>query len=181
MLDTDVEATLKEIRERVRAEEALTGPVHTTSHASASAHSIQAANALARLRANLATTERTWSKIPPVNSFHRRGWRARFEVWVKRQVRRATHWYVFEQVNFNAAVNGALHDTAVVLETLPEQRVWLKQLKLEMSEQAAQLDRTRRAVELRLDELASRLDELNRLRAEVELLRRNVESGGRTV
>jgi hypothetical protein len=174
MSDADVEATLQEIRERVRAE-TLAQPPHPASNISASSHSIQSAHALARLKANLATTERAWGKIPPVTSFHRRGWKARLEVWLKRQIRRATHWYVFEQVNFNAAVNSALHDTAAILESLPEQRVCLKQLTIEMSEQAILLDRTRRALELRLDEVASRLEELRALRAEVELLRHSSE------
>jgi hypothetical protein len=175
--DIDVEATLREIRERVRAE-TLAAPTRSASNISASSHSVRAANALARLRANLATTERTWSKIPPVTSFHRRGWRARLEVWVKRQLKRAMHWYVFEQINFNAAVNSALHDTATILESLPEQRVSLKQLTIEMSEQAIMLDRTRRSLEVRLDELASRLEELHSLRAEIELARHSPESNG---
>ncbi|HEX8136914.1 MAG TPA: hypothetical protein VF544_04930 [Pyrinomonadaceae bacterium] len=174
MSDADVEATLQEIRERVRAE-SLAQPPHSAGNVSASSHSIQAAHALARLKANLATTERAWSKIPPVTSFHRRGWTARLEVWLKRQIKRATHWYVFEQVNFNAAVNSALHDTAAILESLPEQRVCLKQLTIEMSEQAILLDRTRRALELRLEEVASRLEELHALRAEIELLRHSSE------
>ena len=180
MLDVDVEATLREIRERVRAEGMLAGPASSVNNSSDSRHSIQTANALARLRANLATTERAWSRIPPVTSYHRRGWRARLEIWVKRQFKRGSHWFMFEQINFNAAANGALHDIATVLESLPEQRVCLKQLKIEMSEQAAIIDRTRRAVETRLDELASRLAELSALQAEVELLRRSIESSGRT-
>ena len=171
MLNVDVEATLREIRERVHAERVLAGPTGSATNLNASAHSVQAASALARLRANLATTERAWSRIPPVSSFHRRGWRARFEVWLKRQFKRGTHWYVFEQINFNAAVNGALHDIATVLESLPEQRVCLKQLKIEMSEQAAIIDRARRAAETRLDELSA-------LRAEVARLRHLLESNG---
>jgi hypothetical protein len=163
MFDADVEATLREIRERVRAEQ-LAGSTRSASNISASANSIQTANALARLRANLATTDRTWSKIPPVTSFHRRGWKARLEIWLKRQFKRATHWYVFEQINFNAAVNSALHDTAAVLESLPEQRVSLKQLTIELSEQSVVLDRIRRAVEMRTDELAARLEELQEMR-----------------
>ena len=174
MFDADIEATLQEIREHVRAE-TLAEPRRAASTVSAASHSIQAANALARLRANLAMTERTWGKIPPVTSFHRRGWKARLEVWMKRQIKRATHWYVFEQINFNAAVNSSLHDIATVLESLPEQRVSLKQLTIEMSEQAVMLERTRRALEMRLDELTSRLEELHALRAEIELLRHSSE------
>ena len=173
MSDVDVEATLREIRERVRAETLAESP-RSASNIYASSHSIQAANALARLRANLVTTERTWSRLPPVTSFHRRGWKARLEIWMKRQLKRATHWYMFEQINFNAAVNSALHDAATVLESLPEQRVGLKQLTIEMSEQAVLLDRTRRAVEARMDELASSLKELQSLKAEVEQLRRSL-------
>lgn len=180
MSDVDVEATLREIRERVRAE-TLAQPPRSANNISGSSPSIQAANALARLRANLATTERTWSKLPPVTSFHRRGWKARLEVWMKRQFKRATHWYMFEQINFNAAVNSALHDAATVLGSLPEQRAYLKQLSIEMSEHALVLDRTRRAVEARMDELAFSLKELQGLKAEVDRLRDSLGANGRNL
>jgi hypothetical protein len=180
MSDVDVEATLQEIRERVRAE-TLAQPARSANSISGSSPSIQAANALARLRANLATTERTWSKLPPVTSFHRRGWKARLEVWIKRQFKRATHWYMFEQINFNAAVNGALNDVATVLGSLPEQRAYLKQLSIEMSEQALMLDRTRRAVEARMDELAFSLKELQGLKAEFDRLRDSSGADGRNL
>lgn len=180
MNDAGVETVLREIRERVRGEVAarssrggdnFTGP----------ANGIPASDALVRLRANLNTTERAWGQLPPVVSFNRQGWKARLEVWIKRQVRRATHWYVYEQINFNAAVNGALHNVASALEqSLTEQRVCVKQLSIELSEQAVVFDRARRAMQSGIDELSSRLESLDALQAEVEQLRRSLESAGRT-
>ena len=181
MADIEVETVLREIKERVRAEGGLASAGAGRADFAVPNFDAPLLSApLARLRANLATTERTWGKLPPVTSFHRRGLKARLEVWVKRQVKRATHWYVYEQINFNGAVNGALHGAAAALEeSLSEQRVCLKQLSLEMSEQAVVLDRARRAIEARLDELAGRLEELRVVKGEVEQLQRSLGAGGR--
>ena len=180
MVDNGVETVLQEIKERVRMEEARANAGRIGDDFTRSNGERVSSDSLMRLRANLATTERTWSKLPPVTSFHRRGWKARLEVWVKRQFKRATHWYVYEQINFNGAVNGALHGAAGALEqSLSEQRVCLKQLKIEMSEQAVVLDRARRAIELRLDELSARMEELRTVKGEIDELRRSLGQSGR--
>ncbi|HKR00709.1 MAG TPA: hypothetical protein VJT09_08545 [Pyrinomonadaceae bacterium] len=180
MADNGVETILQEIKEGVRAEERGARPWHAREDFAGPNFNAHASDPLARLRANLVTTERTWGKLPPVLSFHRRGWKARLEVWVKRQFKRATHWYVYEQINFNGAVNGALHGAAAALEqSLAEQRVSLRQLALEMSEQAVILDRARRAIESRLDDLTARIDELSAVKGEVEQLRSSLAPGGR--
>jgi hypothetical protein len=167
--NTSVETVLREIKERVRVEETRRSNASGAAELASPHFDTPASDPLLRLRSNLQITDRTWSKLPPVTSFHRRGRSARLEVWVKRQVKRATDWFFFEQVNFNAAVNGALHSTTAVLEqTLTEQRVCLKQLSLEMSEQQIVLDRSRRALDSRIDELAAKLEELHALNSRMK-------------
>src|SRR2546421_10159247 len=82
MVDHEVENTLREIRERVLAEsrsraepqasppagQSLTPDGATAQHA---AHDGPAAEALARLQANISTPERAWSRLPPLLSYSR--------------------------------------------------------------------------------------------------------------
>ena len=126
MADLEVENTLREIRERVladaqrRAPSATNGVLGAGANASgaegtvANGHASPAPEALARMDANLATTARAWSRLPPLLSY-RRGAAARFEIWVKRLVKRALHWFTWEQVNFNSAVHHALGDARAAL------------------------------------------------------------------
>jgi hypothetical protein len=124
MADVEVEDTLREIRERVlAASEASTaeranahgyaqgGAAGPPAHASAG----DAAEALARMGANISTTGRAWSRLPPVLTY-RRGALARIELWLKRLVKRAAHWFTWEQVNFNSAAHQALADAREALE-----------------------------------------------------------------
>lgn len=123
MPDTEVENTLREIRERVRAEAARQSPTapagappaapapHANGHSS---HPYPAAEALARLQADLATTERARTRLPPVMS-NRSGSVARLELWLKRLIKRAAHWFTWEQVNFNSAAHHALADALAAL------------------------------------------------------------------
>jgi hypothetical protein len=118
MGDLEVENTLREIRERVLAEAQSRAPepvaassaVQPASGGGANGAGASASEALARMDANLATTGRAWSRLPPMLSY-RRGAAARLELWLKGLVRRAAHWFTWEQVNFNSAVHHALGDT----------------------------------------------------------------------
>lgn len=123
MVDHEVENTLREIRERVRAA-APAGLTTTATSAEATplpaslpavAGRAGASEALALLEANLATTERAWSRLPPLLSY-RRGAAARLELWVKRLVKRALHWFTWEQVNFNSAAHHALREALSALK-----------------------------------------------------------------
>lgn len=124
MADLEVENTLREIRERVLTDaqrrapavNGLTAPATNGAEANgANGHAAPpSSEALARMDANLATTGRAWSRLPPLLS-HRRGAAARFELWFKRLVKRAAHWFTWEQVNFNSAVHHALGDARAVL------------------------------------------------------------------
>ncbi len=123
MVDEEVENVLRELRERVRAEQGAhasltTGERHPPddSHLASYAPEIAtpAADALARIEAHLTTTGRAWDRLPPVVS-HRTGWLARLELWLKRRFKSVTRWYVWEQINFNASVHHALADTLEAL------------------------------------------------------------------
>lgn len=151
MADTEVEDTLREIRERVLA----SAPVRTHAPVVAAARNGggepssnqdgDAGEALARMDANLSTTARSWSRLPPLLS-NRRGAFARFELWLKRLIKRAAHWFTWEQVNFNSATHNALNDAR------------------------AALDAHERA-------LASVRDEFNHVREELGRLRADVDAG----
>ncbi|HEX8502428.1 MAG TPA: hypothetical protein VF659_17730 [Pyrinomonadaceae bacterium] len=120
MADLEVEKTLREIRERVLAEAQSRAP-EAAAPAAPAAHPSAApgaggpaGEALARMDANLATTARAWSRLPPMLSY-RRGAPARLELWLKGLVKRAAHWFTWEQVNFNSAAHHALLDARAAL------------------------------------------------------------------
>jgi len=177
MVDYEVESTLREIRERVMAESARAG-AGGARHSTDAAACVEASGgiagasvtvasdparggasveSLARMQANLATTERAWSRLPPIMSY-RRGTVARVELWLKRQISRAAHWFTWEQVNFNSAAHNALADALVALaaheRSLEELREALRRRQSEAESSEA------RASELqaRLEAFAARLD-----------------------
>lgn len=142
--DKEVESVLREIRERVRSEnKAAIVPVShndeanvTGANGDATAHGEgiapsnellrEANNALLRMKMNLATTERAWSRLPPLFSY-RYGFPARAELWLKRQIKRATHWFTWEQINFNSAVHQSLSELHTALVAHEQTLVALQQ------------------------------------------------------
>lgn len=180
MVEDDVETILREIRERVYAEhEAVSERAQlTTSDNGEATRSVRGDTlsldeALARLRSHLATTQRAWDRLPPVVS-NRTGAMARFELWIKRHLKRATRWYAWEQINFNSAVNNSLAD---IVEVLAAQReAFGQQLetqnKLEKALEAS--DRKLESVREQLRrELAPKIDAQ---KTQLEEIRRTVES-----
>jgi hypothetical protein len=172
MVDYEVESTLREIRERVVAESSranLVAPHSSDAAASAeasggvveapgigAARGGEGGEALARLQANLATTERAWSRLPPVMSY-RRGMVAGVELWLKRLIKRAAHWFTWEQVNFNSAAHNALSDAHAALaahgRALEELRDALRRQQSEAEDNVARLSE----LQARLDAFESRL------------------------
>ncbi|HLL75933.1 MAG TPA: hypothetical protein VK421_11815 [Pyrinomonadaceae bacterium] len=142
--DAEVESVLAEIRRQLRASADGQQPTD------------RRRQALAQLEADLQVTGRAWNRLPPVVS-DRRDTAGRLELWVKRQLRRATHWLTWEQINFNAAVNDALRLTHSLL-----------------AEREAELAELRARVEA----LEADAEELRSLREEVELLRGEANVGG---
>ena len=132
MIDEEVETVLREIRERVIAQplaEPSSGSIPGDANGNQNAQmmaiadsSARSSEAISRLNAHLTTTARAWDRLPPVFS-NRSGTPARIEVWIKARLKKLTHWFTWEQVNFNAAVHHALGET---LKTLSEQEAAIR-------------------------------------------------------
>lgn len=176
MADLEVENTLREIRERVLAEaksrvpEAAASVSTSTARPAAAGGGVAAGagEALARMDANLATTGRAWSRLPPMLSY-RRGAAARLELWLKGLVRRAMHWFTWEQVNFNSAVHHALGDARAALSAHEQALARLQSEILAALRADAEADRAR------VSELETRAAALQARLAQAEA---RFESGG---
>jgi hypothetical protein len=187
MADTEVENTLREIRVRVLADAgrravAASGTGELAATASGGAAEAAgtgeapcvAGDALMRMDANLLTTARAWSRLPPLLSY-RRGLGARLELRLKGMVKRAAHWFTWEQVNFNSAVHHALGDVRAALAA-HEQAIARTQAEL-----LASLRELRAEAESdmeRVSDLRARLDDAEaRFDAGVAQLRRALAAG----
>jgi hypothetical protein len=213
MADIKVDELVRSIRQRARESAAqqdssVSGPDSF-------------AGPMARLQTSLTITGRAQDQLPPVTTY-RGGFAARLELWIKRLLKRVTHWFTWEQVNFNSSVDRALNSTLAILQNneqrisslqnelaaglvskanlesqltelerrlslvesrvdtqlaeklgelriehqraiellVDEQRLCFKQLALEISETGVIADRTKRSIQLRVDELAARLNEM---------------------
>jgi hypothetical protein len=166
MADIEVENILSEIRERVYTEQqASTATRLTDSNGGAASREngeLESGD-LAPLESYLTTTARAWDRLPPVVS-NRSGTTARIELWLKRHFKRATRWYAWEQVNFNAAVHHALGDIVQLLsanqktiENLRKQlRAESEDFRLERTRLIAATNAQRAEVDGRLAELGER-------------------------
>ncbi|HEX5709202.1 MAG TPA: hypothetical protein VFX96_18005 [Pyrinomonadaceae bacterium] len=166
----EVEETLREIRERVRAESvALTraSSVAAVGGDGAGAARDEAGEAFARMEANLATAERARERLPPLVS-NRAGLSARVELWVKRKIKRALHWFTWEQVNFNAATTHALSDALAALRAherrLAEMQAELTRLG-QLQERLEEMARAHVALETRVEAHVAQLRDEGRERA----------------
>lgn len=190
MADLEVENTLREIRERVLADSRRRASVTTNGAAAADAMNgveTAAANgpagpadeALARMDANLSTTARAWSRLPPLLSY-RRGAAARFELWLKRLVKRAAQWFTWEQVNFNSAVHHALGDARAALAAQERAQTQAREgLREELREELHGALRALRAeAEADRARAAEWLARLARAEAQVAEAQARFESGG---
>ena len=127
MPDIEVEKTLREIRDRVHVKMREQAPAKVLSLLPKEEQ--QDGRSLESLKANLAVIERSWNKLPPLTSY-RAGWLARLELWLKHKLKRATHWFTWEQINFNAATANSLKEVSRILS---DQERALAQLQTEMS------------------------------------------------
>jgi hypothetical protein len=164
MVDEEVEIILAEIREGVRAR-ALPAPAISSPPAENGAEpaispgasrevvETSTSDALARLDSYLAVTARAWDRLPPVVS-NRSGSVARLELWAKRHLKRATRWYAWEQVNFNAAVHHALRDS---LEALASYQQELKELRAETVRQRAIIESHQNEITAQREEASARI------------------------
>ncbi len=182
MAETDVEIILREIRERVLAEQqagkapasaAANGNSNESRPASLERHDDTATSEkLALINSYLVTLARAWDRLPPLVS-NRSGTSARIELWLKRHLKRATRWYAWEQVNFNASVHQSIRD---ILQVLIAYQQELEQLRANgAAQETAQAER--QAVQLEQQaELERHQAERNRLRSELETQQRTIET-----
>jgi hypothetical protein len=171
MAETEVESILREIRERVLAEQrtgkelgAIRSAMTTDGNGAADSEALNqttspdyetwTAQNLSLIESYLTTTARSWDRLPPLLS-NRSGFVARIELWLKRQLKRVTHWYTWEQVNFNAAAHHALRDLHTVLSAQEQE---LRKLGAQVAEYTA------RQTELN----QSQASQLTALRADLE-------------
>jgi hypothetical protein len=124
---------------------------------------------LPRLESYLTTTARAWDRLPPLVS-NRSGTTARIELWLKRHFKRATRWYAWEQINFNAAVHHALSDMVRLLsanqETIQHLREQLrvdsseiKTLRIQLTEQRLATDAENAAIIAAVETRAVEVDD----------------------
>src|SRR5256714_12162899 len=154
----DVETVLREIRERVIAENESNAPVAVVSSASPSldVHPEADSNhsaALDRLSAQLAITARAWDRLPPLVS-NRSGALRRIEISLKKVFRPLTRWFTWEQVNFNAAVHHALLEALAMLRTQEQE---LRKHDQKIGELDRQLQRIQASAELRHGEAKTQI------------------------
>jgi hypothetical protein len=164
--ELEVEEVLREIRLRIRSENGLTSDsVDLVSHRK------ETEIAGLRIETYLSMTDRMRNNLPPVRTY-RSGLLARIELWIKRQIKRSTHWFTLDQVNFNSAIHNILTELREVqsrheeiLSSLqePAQRELVRfkeeqglvneSLALQISESAVIIDRLRRNFEHRLGKI----------------------------
>src|SRR4030095_14672795 len=176
MAETEVESILREIRERVLSQRQTARAKTNGGNGVGDSEALKqitnddneslTAENLSLIESYLTTTARAWDRLPPLLS-NRSGSIARVELWLKRQLKRATHWFTWEQVNFNAAVHQALRELLPVMAAHEHE---LKALKAQLAEQRAEqqaaaetqlteLEALRGKTETRVDALANELSE----------------------
>ena len=130
----EVESILNEIRERVRTEEKEreAAVAVATQNGNDSKLAISptapaiATESLARLEAHLTTTSRAWDRLPPLFS-NRSGIAARFELWIKARMKSLSHWFTWEQINFNSAAHHGLSDALEALRVHEEHLIKMQE------------------------------------------------------
>jgi hypothetical protein len=177
MAETEVENILREIRERVVAQQRRDVTPQRSANGDHGAgdpdtlqqvppDEIMFAENFALLNSYLTTTARAWDRLPPLVS-NRSGFSARLELWLKRQLKRSTRWFAWEQVNFNAAVHHALRDLLPIVSAHEHELLALREriANLEknhvtqLTDIRTEFDNLRSGTEIRLDGLTNELRE----------------------
>lgn len=192
MAETEVETILREIRERVLAQQPSGRDVATSlatngGNGAEPASSIQvgqlaqvassgqtetiAAGNLSLINSYLTTTARAWDRLPPVVS-NRSGLVARVELWLKRNLKRATRWYSWEQVNFNAAVHHALRDLLPIFAAYEAE---LRKLRAQLADAEARAEERAKEFEQALAAEANHLQTQNQAQIRANELRNQHE------
>lgn len=126
MVDHEVAEILAEIKRRVNSQQEKSAS-ETSGTAESSERAISTATpAVTNGDANLPVMARAWDRLPPLVS-NRTGTPARLELWLKRKLKRASRWFTWEQVNFNAAAYQMFVEMVQSLNAFAQQQVETKQ------------------------------------------------------
>jgi hypothetical protein len=170
MVDNEVAEILAEIKQRVISQHGpsvagTSGIVENSSGAFT-----KSTPAPTKVFANLPVMARTWDRLPPLVS-KRTGSLARLELWVKSVLKRATRWFTWEQVNFNAAayqtfgelveaLNAWEQQLADTKQKLDAQREELSSLTTQLTHQLEQMDRQHLAI---IAQLSARVEGVSQM------------------
>lgn len=162
MVDHEVAEILAEIKRKVSSEQR-----HSVSETSGIRES--SAPAISRSIqdgfASLPVMSRAWDRLPPVVS-NRTGSVARLELWIKRKLKRASRWFTWEQVNFNAAAYQTLVEVVQSLnaweQQLAEAREHLGAQRESLETQRENLKNQQSALTSLTTRLMSELDQIDR-------------------
>ena len=175
MAETEVESILREIRERVLSQERTGSDSSATRSAMTNRgngagdsearqqitndnNETLSAENLSLIESYLTTTARAWDRVPPLVS-NRSGSIARVELWLKRQLKRATHWFTWEQVNFNAAVHQSLRELLPVMAAHEHELRALRAQFAAAETKLSELEAVSGKTETRVEGLANELSE----------------------
>lgn len=159
MVDPEVAEILAEIKRKVTSAQ-KTSVAETTSVTESPARtSPRSTRAVANDYANLPVMARTWDRLPPLLS-NRTGAFARLELWIKGKLKRASKWFTWEQVNFNAA---AYQTFLEVIESFNAYEQQLNAYEQQLSACEQQLSETKQQLEAQGEDLKSQLDQLSSL------------------
>lgn len=173
MAETEVESILREIRERVISQQRAADDIAARSSRTSAGNGAgdsgvsstitawedsdgRGEENLALVNSHLTITARTWDRLPPLLS-NRSGVTARLELWLKRLLKRATHWYTWEQVNFNAAVHHALRDLLPVLSANEVELAKLRSQLAEVEVRRSELEQSQAELSAQLTALQTEL------------------------
>ena len=174
MVDNEVAEILAEIKQRVISQHGPSVAGTSTVVDNSSGAFTKSTPASTNVYATLPVMARTWDRLPPLVS-KRTGSLARFELWVKAALKRATRWFTWEQVNFNAAayqtfvelveaLNAWEQQLAATKQKLDAQReefsLLTTQITNQLSNQLDQMDRQHLAI---IAQLSARVEGLSQM------------------
>ena len=163
MVDQEVVDILAEIRQRVASAQVNSPEAGRTPHVSPPTTPTDSVF-VKRHFASLSVLDRAWDRLPPLVS-KRTGTSAKFELWIKSNLKRALRWLTWEQVNFNAATRQTFVE---VIETLA---AYERQLALQQSELSMMRDEFASHLGQMADEMRVQREQIERLQGELNAQR----------
>lgn len=161
MVDHEVAEILAEIKRRVRSEQGKSAS-ETSSIAENSERAISTPTPARTNRyANITVMARAWDRLPPLVS-KRTGTLARLDLWFKSKLKRASRWFTWEQVNFNAAAYQTFVETVESFNAYEQQLVETKQILEAQREHLKNQQTALSSFTTQLTQLTNELEQIDR-------------------